>query len=230
MINLLNILKAAALLACISACVSLSMFAVDAARAMRDLHSKIFAVDPARTQLLLDKDLVDLKNILVHVDMTAAQVARTSRDEQSYLKQWNEQVSTAIGDTDALISHLDTNQSRISEAAVGTLSAASATIADVQPALAQVRTVAVTTNATIGDLDRFIQSSDLAESEHNFRLITNNIALTSSDFQTKFHDLLYPPKCQGKLCWVRRGYMVVKAGSEFAEPAYWFEQLVQSIH
>ncbi len=196
---------------------------------MRDLRGKLASVDPSHTQQLLDKDLVDLKNLLVHIDMTAAQVAHTSKDEQRYLKQWNEQVSTAIGNTDALISHLDANQSRISDAAVGTLSAASATIADVQPVLAQVRTVAVTTNATIGDLDRFINSHELAETRDNIDASTKSLAQSSAEFQAKFHEFLYPPKCSGKLCWAKRAWTIIKTGSELSEPAYWGYELWDAV-
>jgi hypothetical protein len=77
------------------------------------------------------------------------------------------------------------------------------------------------------DLDTFISSPDLSSTVRNVNGITYSLGQTSADFQNKFHSFLYPPPCHGIKCDIGKIYTIVKIGSQFAEPAYWADQLVR---
>jgi hypothetical protein len=79
------------------------------------------------------------------------------------------------------------------------------------------------------DLDSFITSPDLNRTVHNFDTVTYNLGQTTGDFQTKFHQFLFPPPCKGFKCDLAKTFTIIKTGSSLAEPAYWGSQLFQSI-
>ncbi len=66
-----------------------------------------------------------------------------------------------------------------------------------------------------------LTSPDLTGSIHNFNTISYNLGSTTTDFQTKFHDFLYPPPCKGWKCKIKTGFEILKTGSELLEPAYY---------
>lgn len=76
-------------------------------------------------------------------------------------------------------------------------------------------------DGAVNHLNSLLTSPDVTGSIHNFNTISYNLGQSTGDFQTKFHDFLYPAPCKGFKCWVKNGYEAVKVGSDFAEPAYW---------
>ena len=66
-----------------------------------------------------------------------------------------------------------------------------------------------------------LTSPDLSGSIHNFNTISYNLGNTTTDFQTKFHDFLYPPPCKGFKCWIKTGYETIRIGSQLMQPAYY---------
>jgi hypothetical protein len=70
-------------------------------------------------------------------------------------------------------------------------------------------------------LNSILTSPDVYGTLHNVDTITTNLGQSTTDFQNKFHDFLYPPPCTGFKCWVKKTYTVVKVASDFTEPAYW---------
>jgi hypothetical protein len=79
---------------------------------------------------------------------------------------------------------------------------------------------------TTGDVDALVTSQDVSGTLHNFNVVTYNLGQTSSDFQTKFHSVLFPPPCKGHWCFVIKAWPYFKAGAEMAEPAYYWSQLL----
>lgn len=88
----------------------------------------------------------------------------------------------------------------------------------------------VSANKAVNDFDNLLNSPDLTGTLKNANTITANLGQTSTDFQNKFHSVLYPPPCSGKLCFFKKAWPYIKTASELTEPAYWGSQLIQSIH
>jgi hypothetical protein len=80
------------------------------------------------------------------------------------------------------------------------------------------------------DLDALFTDPKITTTISSVNTIASNLGQTSTDFQTKFHSVLFPPPCSGKLCFVKKAWPYIKTASELAEPAYWGSQLIQSIH
>ncbi len=70
-------------------------------------------------------------------------------------------------------------------------------------------------------LNSILTSPDVYDSLHNVNTVTANLGQSTTDFQNKFHDFLYPPSCKGFKCWIKNGYEAVKVGSDLLEPAYY---------
>lgn len=77
------------------------------------------------------------------------------------------------------------------------------------------------TDQAFNHFNTLLTSSDLSGSIHNFNTISYNLSNTTTDFQTKFHDFLYPPPCKGIKCWIKTGYETIRIGSQLMEPAYY---------
>jgi hypothetical protein len=82
---------------------------------------------------------------------------------------------------------------------------------------------------TTDDLDAFLKSSDLIDTAHNVNVMTSEFAQTSTDFQNKFHAILYPPKCEGHWCWAIKAWPIIKDGGAMMEPAYWGVKTAQAV-
>lgn len=76
------------------------------------------------------------------------------------------------------------------------------------------------------DVDGFINRPALAATVAHVDTMTGNFALASTDFQTKFHALLFPAPCVGWKCKIGRDIEYVKVGSQFIEPAFYLRQLI----
>jgi hypothetical protein len=84
-------------------------------------------------------------------------------------------------------------------------------------------------HAATDSVNRFVASPDLIATLHNANTVSSNMALTSTDFQKKFHDVLYPPPCKGSMCWLIKSWPYIKDAGEMAEPAYWGLQVFKGI-
>lgn len=74
--------------------------------------------------------------------------------------------------------------------------------------------------ATRRMLDNFAATSD------SISVTSNNLALVTSDFQTRFHAVLYPPKCKTVGCRIGHGLATgLKEGPAFGQSLYWTYRL-----
>lgn len=126
-------------------------------------------------------------------------------------------------------------------AATGTLDATTGTVKSAQPLLDNASTFVadlntetkpVMTHADLffADADAIASNPDIAKTIANTQLITYNFGQTSTDFQTKFHLLLFPPPCKTFGCKLARAYPYVKGVAEMGEASYWTSQLFQNSH
>ena len=102
--------------------------------------------------------------------------------------------------------------------------------ADLHTTLQTANTDLTGIGQTSSDIDAFVKSPELASTTHNMATITGNFAQTSTDFQTKFHDVLFPPPCKGKLCVIKKVWPYIRTGTELLEPTYYGYELLQAIH
>jgi hypothetical protein len=85
-------------------------------------------------------------------------------------------------------------------------------------------------DGAVKNFNTILSSPELTGSIQNINKVTFNLGQTTSDFQTKFHDLLFPPPCVGFKCWVKKSYETVKVGSELLEPAYYGWSIASGLH
>lgn len=83
---------------------------------------------------------------------------------------------------------------------------------------------------SFNNFNTLLSSSDLTGSIHNFNTISHNLSKTTTDFQTKFHDFLYPPPCKGFKCWIKTGYEAIRIGSQLMQPAYYGWAISSGVH
>jgi hypothetical protein len=182
---------------------------------------------------LANEDLVRARDLITHADMAANDARKASDLELKALPALTDQaqktlasVNGAVASVEATSENASDQLTRVGEATASTLETSREMIAGLQPVEAQAAD-------TLHEAQAFIRSPDIADTAHNVNLATANIAgisknldATSTDFQTKFHALLYPPPCKGFKCQIGRDIEYVKVGSQFVEPAFYLRQLL----
>lgn len=126
------------------------------------------------------------------------------------------QIEIAANHENRNLSNLDIQEAQLFSQTSGVLSGLSET--------------EVSANKAVTDFDVLLSSPDLSGILKNANTVTYNLGQTSTDFQNKFHAVLFPPPCIGKFCFIKKAWPYIKTASELAEPAYWGSQLIQSIH
>jgi hypothetical protein len=214
--RLLDHAKGLALIAVTLLCVACTIFIFDLDRSIKGWSSEL-----QKTNQKLNNDLDEAHRLILEASLTAMEARKASADERQFLKQWNTQLSQTMLSANKLIANLDESQSRIAEAAVGTLSAATSTESSMQPVIA---TTLATTNATISDLDRLLKSKDLLETLKHLDGTSTHVDSITGMADTKLNDLMHPPKCEGKWCWAKRTWTIIQDAHDIPEMYYWLEQ------
>lgn len=62
----------------------------------------------------------------------------------------------------------------------------------------------------------------------NVKTITGNFGAASTDFETKFHFLLFPKPCLTFGCKLAKTWPYIKGAAQMAEPLYWGQQLFEN--
>jgi hypothetical protein len=94
----------------------------------------------------------------------------------------------------------------------------------------QETTLFTQASAAIEGFNKLVNSKDLADAISNGARITGNVNGITSDFEVKFHDFLYPPKCVGKMCFIKKAIPYIKLAAGVPEPAYYGYQLWKAAH
>lgn len=177
----------------------------------------------------LDNTLSKLDTIADHADAAAKNVADATGDWSDTSKAQARDVRTTIVELNRGISDVramvKATTGQIED--VGPLlSSARAATDSIPPALAGLTRTEDASTRAITDLDAALKNPDIPATLHSWSVTSNNAALMSTDAQNKFHSILYPPKCEGKYCWMLRTWGVVKTGTQLAEPAYYLDGLL----
>lgn len=81
---------------------------------------------------------------------------------------------------------------------------------------------------TGNDLDKRLSDPNLAAFEYHLAGMSISWDKTSSDFETRFHAILYPPPCHGFGCVTTKLWPIIKETPAFGQGAYWTEQLIRN--
>lgn len=85
-------------------------------------------------------------------------------------------------------------------------------------------------NSALKHVDAMLTAPDLVDTLHSIKAATASGAHISAEADKKFTALVDPPPCTGKWCWAKKTYGIAIGAGKLAEPAYWLEQLIESIH
>ena len=157
----------------------------------------------------------DVNKTLGSVRLASGQITALSQFEKPQLEAINSQELQLFADTHKVLNGL-------SETVISTNTA----VANIVPLEHEIDTEAVALQKSTLDFDALIVSPDITGTLHGLNTTSNNFGAISTDFKTKFHAILYPPPCQGKMCFVIKAWPYIKTGTELAEPAYYFSQLL----
>ena len=146
------------------------------------------------------------------------QITAISQFEKPQLEAINQQELQLFSDTHKVLGGLS-----------DTVTSANTALGGIVPLENEIDTEAVALQKSTRDFDTLLVSPDVTGALHGFNVTSNNFAATSTDFQTKFHAILFPPPCQGKFCFVIKAWPYIKAGAELSEPAYYFSQLIPTV-
>lgn len=170
----------------------------------------------------VDKTTLALKGVLVHADIA-------TNHEDRNLTTLDVQESTLFADAHGTLTGLRSTTAAFTDtanAATGTLHGATLDLQTLNTSIAGLGPVETSASASLTDLEAFIKGPDVTGSAANLRLITGNFGTMSTDAQIKFHDLLYPPPCDGWKCKLGRDINDVRIGAQFIEPAFYLRQLL----
>lgn len=161
--------------------------------------------------------LADLNKTLASVRLASGQVTALSQFERPQLEAINSQELQLFSDTHKVLNGLSDTTNSVNTAVVNLV-----------PLENELDTEAQALQKSTRDFDALIQSPDVSETIHNFNVTSLEFSKTSTDFQTKFHAVLFPPPCKGKFCFLIKSWPYVKAAANLAEPGYWGYELWQA--
>lgn len=164
--------------------------------------------NPCGTLAEVAKTTLAARSTLTHLDMAAAHENRNLTVLDGQERQLFDDAHTTLQ-----------NASRMTVAASAAIQTTNDSVKWIQPLLEE-------TTATVAGYRKL--TPEIAETTANLNRTTANLAAATGDFKTKFHELLYPPKCRTKWCEVKKSWPYIRGASEMAAPAYWGWQLFQN--
>jgi ABC-type transporter Mla subunit MlaD len=189
-VKLLDILRGLALVSLIALCVAASIVMVDVDRTVKQLHTTVF---------LLDKDLVDVKNVLVHVDLAANTAQLASKKEAKYLDAWNAGIATTLAGLNKDSSDLDSAFLTANQVLLTTDS----TIKGLQPVENNAAAAIAQMGTATTDLDKLISDPQITSTIASVNTIaantattSQNVNATSKDIKDYVHQLTHPTWAQ----------------------------------
>jgi len=157
----------------------------------------------------------DLARTTNSIRIASGQITALSQFEKPQLEAINTQELQLFADTHKAIGGLS-----------DTLISVNTVVTNFFPLQKQIDTEAFLLQKSTRDFDSLLLSPDIKGTLSGLDVTSNNLAQTTTDFQTKFHSVLFPPPCKGKLCFVIKAWPYFKAAGELSEPAYYFSQLL----
>lgn len=157
----------------------------------------------------------DLNRTLGSVRLAAGQVTALSLFEKPQLAEINQQELELFNQTRTSLTKFN-----------GLLDTTNTVVAGVGPLEQNANQNLDMFHQDLLDIDALMTSSDIKSTLVNVKVTSGNFADVTTDFKTKFHAVLFPPPCQGKMCWFVHSYPYLKAGVQLAEPVYYWSQLL----
>jgi hypothetical protein len=177
--------------------------------------------------------------VLANLDKTQAKIGDlvvTSQLQERDVAKAAEHNMKAV---DGLASHLNATADALTGTAQGAtetlqqakvdLSTLDATIATGKPLLDAATITVAKAGDTADSLNDLLKDKAINQTIDNTAVISGNFAATTTDFQTKFHTLLYPPPCHTFGCRLGKTFEIIKEASSLAEPAYWGVETVKAV-
>lgn len=193
-------------------------------------------VQLSATTVKLNLELDEAHRVTLEAGLTAMEARKASALEVQALTGWNQQITTTMRNANGVLLSLQktsdataATEQQIADAAVSTLHTTDQTIAGLQPVEAQATQGVAQIEETTTHIQALIDSPDITDTLHNVDVTTGELAKTSTDFQTKFHSVLFPPPCTGHWCWLLRSYGIIKDAGSLAEPTYFGVEAAKAI-
>lgn len=115
---------------------------------------------------------------------------------------------------------------KLTDATTGTASQATADLNTLNDTFKKFPPLIDAYTKTGNDLDARLSDQNLAVIEYHLAAMSSSWDKTSSDFQTKFHAILFPPPCHKFGCVVKYAWPVLKEAPAFGEGTYWTRELI----
>jgi hypothetical protein len=149
------------------------------------------------TLQLVNKDLVDVKSLIVHIDQTAFAAQQASQAQIASINAWDGKVSVALDSANGVLLSLQrtsdglgVSQAAIAGQAVATLQETQATIAGLKPVSDNAAAEIAELQKTTADLDAIMPALNLTA--QNSASTMGHINGTAADVQQAVHDYLHP--------------------------------------
>lgn len=127
---------------------------------------------------LVNKDLVNLKDTLVLINMSAKTFSDTSRTQALYAQKWDGQITDTLGNVNKIA--VTANQS-ISDTSL----ALQSSVVAIKPVLQQ-------TTSTLVATEKLISNPEVVETIHNLNTSSKALSGITTDTETWWHNTLYP--------------------------------------
>lgn len=111
-------------------------------------------------------------------------------------------------------------------ASTGTLQTASTALGNANESIAALQPLISGLQRDSDDLDSLIRRPTIGQTIDNTATISHNFALTTTDFETRFHAILYPPPCKTFGCKMAKAWPIIREVPALGESLYWTDQLI----
>ncbi len=167
---------------------------------------KVAKAEAPNTIKLLNKDLVDAKDLIVHADQTADAARQASKLELKELPKITGEIETTLHSVNGVALSVSRTSDAISSDAAVLTGSAAATLSKTQTAIAGIQPVEIaSTEAVLTikqsaiDLDRVVADPEIPKTLKNLDAVTDNTAATmgnvkamSGEAREWLHNTLHP--------------------------------------
>jgi len=149
------------------------------------------------TQQLLDKVLVNSKNLIIHLDMTANEAQKVSRKESLFIDSMNTKVSNTIDNANVTLNALTKNQNELTLHSVQAIDAVTTAVNGIQPVLTQTKVTLEATQGAVSDLKTVIDNPSIPKTIDSVAGMSESGNRILKDGADEVHNLLHPNKKTG---------------------------------
>ncbi len=182
---------------------------------------------PCGTLADLDKAVIKSGDAVVTTQMQEQQIAPAIEATLRSLQTIGPQATGTLSAVSQTAQAATTSIRTLSDGMTPVLASAHATLGDADAAIEGMQPTEAQATRSMADLDALIRDPAIPEALKSVQETTANLDATTSDFQKKFHQFLFPAPCKTLGCKIGRAWPYIKGGAEMVEPLYWGQQLIQ---